>query len=109
MDTEKQHSAENGLLEKLPANGQVEDTRDPPLKHRASSRQFRWVIVLCSFCIFSLASVTQITFGIFITELEDIFGLSRTMIGVIGAFRMSLSNMGGKANQEIDHLISFCL
>ena len=92
------HTGSNGVPPKPAETDSAAMDFKPRSHYPASSQSFRWVIVFCSFCIFSLASVTQITFGIFITELEEIFGLSRTMIGVIGAFRMSLSSMGGELN-----------
>ena len=76
-------------------HGDQDDADDGEAGFRASGKGFRWLLVACSFGVFTLSSITQITFGVFITELEEIFGLSHAMIGVIGSFRLSLASMGG--------------
>ena len=71
------------------------DINEPP-PYRGSTKTFRWFLVICSSFVFTVTSITQVSFGIFITEIEHVFGLSHAMIGLIGSFRLSLSLGGGK-------------
>ena len=96
-NVEKTHH-NNGLAEALqPDNHDIHCNSDDVVhNYRASSKPFRWLLVLCSSVVFTVVSITQVSFGIFITEIEHVFGLTHAMIGLIGSFRLSLSLGGGK-------------
>ena len=67
-------------------------------KIRPSSKGFRWLMVFCSFFVMMLTTITQMSFGVFITEIVHVFSLSHFMIGLIGAFRLGLTQAGGEIN-----------
>ena len=83
--------AATGQLDSADSNEEhTESTPNP------SSKAFRWMMVVCSFSVFVTGSITQASFGIFITEIENVFSLNQAMIGLIGALRLGLWSGGGK-------------
>jgi len=57
---------------------------------------YGWWIVACAFLCFSLMAINSVSFGVFITELEVTFNVSRSLIGVIGACKLGLSTAAGR-------------
>ena len=57
---------------------------------------YGWVIVACSFFVFSIVSINSLSFGIFISEFHSTFGWSESELGLVGSLRLGLATIAGK-------------
>ena len=57
---------------------------------------YGWIIVVCTFFVFSLSSFNIMRYGIFIFEYQSALGWSDSDLGLLGSLRLGLFTIGGK-------------
>ena len=76
----------------------VEDGARLPCQREPSTPRVRWLMVVCSFLLTFVPSLTQMSFGILLPELRQVFNISHTAAGVIGGLRIGLTTGGGNVS-----------
>ena len=85
-----------GLVNQTRDSKETTDTDDTCVRQAdQEDGGYGWVIVICSFFVYSVISFNVLAYGIFISYFRDTFGWSESELGIIASLRLGLLTLAG--------------